>query len=72
MAPIKGKRKSYKENFITLRHGICPDCGADGAALEEAQKKHARQQKKRYRGHCPKCGAERNFTNPKCEEWYNE
>jgi transcription elongation factor Elf1 len=58
--------KSYRQRFLEFRSGVCPYCGnkeKDTVTLDA--------NKKGYHGHCKKCGAGNNFTNPNCREWYD-
>jgi hypothetical protein len=58
--PKVSVKKPYMMRFTSFKNEHCPYCGADGATLEP--------NRRGYRGHCVLCGAENNFTNPKCKE----
>jgi len=61
--------KSYRQRFLEFRSGVCPYCGEktkEKVILTEKGERHHT-----YHGKCQSCGAENNFTNQKCEEWYD-
>jgi transcription elongation factor Elf1 len=58
--------KTYRQRFLEFRSGVCPYCGNKKTGTVKLE-----ENKRGYHGHCGKCGAGNNFTNPACKEWYD-